>query len=69
MKVRVIKGKAKPQYTLFYPADKDISELPEQVQLGVKALGEIFSSEVRDLTHATDFTSREILEKIQSEGA
>lgn len=68
MKVIAIKGKAKPQYTVYYPADKKISELPEQVQLGIKALGEIFRSEERDLTHAKDFTSKEIIQKIQSEG-
>ena len=69
MKVIVIKGKAKPQYTVFYSADKKISELPEQVQFVIKTLGEIILSEERDLTHANDFTSKEIVEKIQSDGA
>lgn len=69
MKVIAIRGKAKPQYTVYYPADKKISELPEQVQLGIKALGKIVLSEERDLTHANDFTSKEIIKKIQSEGA
>ena len=69
MKVTVIRGKAKPHYTVFYPYDKKISELPEQVQLGIKSLGEIFISETRDLTHYDDFTSKEIIKKIQSDGA
>jgi len=69
MKVRAIKGTAKPQYTVIYPSDKKISELPEQVKLGIKALGEIVLSEEGDLTHATDFTSKEIIQKIHDEGA
>lgn len=69
MKVIMIKGKAKPQYTVFYPADKQIAELPENVQLGIQALGDIFHSEERDLTHATDPASREIIERIQHIGA
>jgi len=69
MKVIAIKGKAKPRFTVFYPAEKQISQLPKQVQLVIKALGEILISEERDLTHANDFTSKEIIKTIQSEGA
>ena len=66
MKVKAIKSATNK---LYYPADKEITQLPEKFQPFIKALGKTFLTEASDLTHATDSKSREILKEIEAEGA
>lgn len=69
MKVIAIKGKAKSEYTLYYAAGKQTTELPQKVQQCLQALGEIFLKKEIDLTGKTDTHSNNILKGIDAEGA
>jgi len=69
MNVIATKGKALPQYTLYYDADKNLADLPLSVQQCLEAMGEVTFQRTRDLTGCMDTHSRTVVEAIRTKGA
>ena len=69
MKVKLFRGKAKPQYTLYLPADKRIEDLSTNAKQAVDAVGELTQLSEKDLTGKTDTFSKEVVAKLETDGA
>ena len=68
MKIKILRGHAKPQYSLLIPEDKEISDLDLDIQASIKNLGELNVVQSRELNE--DFPSeKEAIERIKKQGA
>ncbi len=69
MRIKILRGSYKPQYTLYINADKPIANLPQDAQKAINAIGKLTLLSEEDFTNKTDDLSNEIVMKINRDGA
>ena len=69
MQVKYLRGNKNTSYTVVMPEDKPISDLPPRIQEAILLLGDLKEIRKEDLTNRTDLLSKEIIQKINEQGA
>lgn len=69
MRVKYLRGNKNTAYTVVMPEDNSISDLPPRIQEEIVLLGDLKEIRKEDLTNRTDLLSKEIIQKINEQGA
>jgi len=69
MRVKYLRGNRNMEYTVVMPEDRSISDLSPPIQEAIGYLGELKEIRTEDLTNRMDNFSKEIIQKIDEQGA
>lgn len=68
MKISILRGSAKPEYSLLLPEDKKVTDLNPEIQTAIQKLGELKIIQTKELD-ASIPSEKEAIEKIKAQGA